>query len=48
MVNILRLEHFNISLFSNKMVAMGNLIHNMLVRVGNRKDPDQTASSEAV
>ena len=35
-------------LFSNKMLVLGTGIHYMLVRIANREDPDQTASSEAV
>ena len=31
-----------------KMLVMGAEIHKMIVRVANREDPDQTASSEAV
>ena len=33
---------------SNKMLAIRAGIHKMLVRIANREDPDQTASSEAV
>ena len=33
-------------LFSNKMLVFGARIHKFLVRVANREDPDQTASSE--
>ena len=35
-------------LFSNKMLVFRAGIHQMLVRIANREDPDQTASSEAV
>ena len=35
-------------LFSNKMLVFTAGIHIMLVRISNREDPDQTASSEAV
>ena len=35
-------------LFSNKMLVIRAGIHKMLVRIANREDPDQTASSEAV
>ena len=35
-------------LLSNKMSVFRAGIHKFLVRVANRKDPDQTASSEAV
>ena len=34
-------------LFSNKMVFRAET-QNMLVKIANRKDPDQTASSKAV
>ena len=33
---------------SNKMVVFRAGIHKMLVRIANREDPNQTASSEAV
>ena len=35
-------------LFSNKMLVFRAEIYNMFVRMANREDPDQTASSEAV
>ena len=35
-------------LFSNKMVVIRAGINKMIVRIANREDPDQTASSEAV
>ena len=35
-------------LFSNKILIFRTGIHKMLVRIANREDPDQTASSEAV
>ena len=35
-------------LFVNKMLVVRAGIHKMLVRITNKKDPDQTASSEAV
>ena len=35
-------------LFSNKMLLIRTEIYKMLVRIANREDPDQTASSEAV
>ena len=35
-------------LFTNKMLVLRSQIHKMLVRIANREDPDQTASSEAV
>ena len=35
-------------LFSNKMLFFRTGIYIMLVRIANREDPDETASSEAV
>ena len=35
-------------LFSIKMLVIRTGIHKIIVRVANREDPDQTASSEAV
>ena len=35
-------------LFSNKMLVFSTGIHKTHVRIANREDPDQTASSEAV
>ena len=35
-------------LFTNKMLVIRTGINKMLVRIANREDPDQTASSEAV
>ena len=35
-------------LFSNKMLVVKAGFRKMLLRVANREDPDQTASSEAV
>ena len=35
-------------LFSNKILVNRAGIHKMVVRIANREDPDQTASSEAV
>ena len=35
-------------LFSNKMLVLSAGIHKMLVSIGSRDDPDQTASEEAV
>ena len=32
-------------MFSNKMLIFRDGIHKMLVRIANRGDPDQTASS---
>ena len=34
--------------FSNKILVIRAGIHKMIVRIANREDPDQTASSEAV
>ena len=34
-------------LFSNKMLVLRAGIHKMHVRIVNREDPDQTASSES-
>ena len=36
------------SLFSKKMWVYRAGIHKILVRIANKEDPDQTASSEAV
>ena len=35
-------------LFSNKMLVFRARIHKMLVRIANREDSDQTASTRAV
>ena len=35
-------------LFSNNMLVFSTGIHKMDVRITNREEPDQTASSEAV
>ena len=35
-------------LFSNKMLISRAGIHKMLVRIANRKDPDQTASESLI
>ena len=35
-------------LFLNKMLVIRPGIHKMHVRIANKEDPDQTASSEAV
>ena len=46
-VNVLESVHF--SFFSeNKLLVMGAGIHKMLVRIANKEDADQTASSEVV
>ena len=34
--------------FSTKILVIQNEIHKLLVRIVNREEPDQTASSEAV
>ena len=34
--------------FSNKMLVIKVGVHKLLVRIANREDPDQAASSEAV
>ena len=46
-VNVLKFLtlHF---LFSNKILVVRTRIHEMLVSIANREDPDQTASEEAV
>ena len=48
MVNVLKFQNFFFFLFSNKMLLFAAGIHKILVRIVNREDPDQTASSEAV
>ena len=35
-------------LFENKMLLIRTGIHNRLVRIANKEDPDQTASCKAV
>ena len=42
------MEHIFIFPFSIKMEVNMAGIHKQLVRIANREDPDQTASSEAV
>ena len=37
-----------LSLFSKKMLVIRTGNHKTFVRIANREDPDQTASSEAV
>ena len=37
-----------LSRFATRMLVIKAGIHKMLVRIANREDPDQTASSEAV
>ena len=43
-----KISNIFLFLFSNKMVVFSAGIHKFLVRIANREDPDQTASSEAV
>ena len=43
-----KISNTHLFLFSTKMLAVRARIHKMLVRIANREDPDQTASSEAV
>ena len=40
-------KHFSLSVL-NKMVVIRAGIHEILARIANREDTDQTASSEAV
>ena len=40
-------KQFSLSALNNMLVIRA-IIHKMLVRITNRQDPDQTASSEAV
>ena len=47
MVNILKFKT-QISLFSNRMMVIKAGIRKILLRLANREDPDQTASSEGV
>ena len=46
-VNVLKFKHL-LFLFSNQKLNIRNKIDKILVRVANREDPNQTASSEAV
>ena len=39
-------EHL-LFLFSNKMLAINDGIHKVLLRIANSEDPDQTASKES-
>ena len=48
MVIILKFRTLFSFCYSNKMLVTWAGIHKMLVRMVNREDPDQTASSEAV
>ena len=47
-VYVLKFQTLFLILFSGKMLVIRAGIHKLLVRMGNREDPDQTASSEAV
>ena len=47
-LNVLKLPKLFSFLFSYKMLVIRAEIYIMLVRIANREDPDQTASSEAV
>ena len=47
-VNVLKFPTLFFSLFSNKILVIMVVIHKMLIRIANREDPEQTASSEAV
>ena len=47
-VNVLKITNTFVFLFSNKMLAFSAGIHKKLVRIPNREDPDQTASTEAL
>ena len=47
-VNVLKFGTLFSFMFLNKMLFIRAGIHKMLVRIANREDPDQTASSEAV
>ena len=47
-VTVLKFQMFFFFTDLNKMLVIRTGIHQMLVRIGNREDPDQTASSEAV
>ena len=43
-----KISNTSLILFSNKMLIFRAGIHKLLVKIANREDPDQTASSEAV
>ena len=47
-INVLKFWNTFLSLFLDKMLVFRAGIHKILVRIANREDPDQTASSEAV
>ena len=46
-VNVLNFKHFSLSVLKELLVIRAET-HKMLVRKANRRDADQTASSEAV
>ena len=46
MVNVLKFPTLFFFLFSNKMLVIKAGTHKMVVKIVNREDPDQTASSE--
>ena len=48
MVNVLKFQTLFFFHFSNKMKMFKAGIHKMHVRIANREDTDQNASSEAV
>ena len=41
-VNVLKFQTLFLFLFSNKIMVIRSGNHKMLVRIANRKDPDQT------
>ena len=43
-----RISNTFLFLYTNKMLVIRAGSHEILVRLANREDPDQTASSEAV
>ena len=47
-VNFLKFRTLSLFFFINKIETIMAGINNILVRIVNREDPDQTASSEAV
>ena len=47
-VNVLKFQTLFSYLISTKMLVIRAGAHKMHVRIANREDPDQTASSEAV
>ena len=46
MVNVLKFQTLFLFLYSNKRLVNGARFHIMLVRMENKEDTDQTASSE--